>query len=181
MDCSFLLESSPKSTRGPKPFGLLGLGDGISPLLRRRFIIGHSFTSTSSTSPLLWEHFSLELYLQWYVEFVTAPICEIIRLQTGTTLLVALPLGALLCFFNLLGVRTFSRGEVDIFSSCQKLVPDESNNSLLSKQSSTVLWLTQHRIHPDPYLRACVRSTRRESLSPRPRSIKTRTPWYALA
>jgi hypothetical protein len=35
-------------------------------------------------------------------------------LQTGTTLLVALPLGALLCFFNLLGVRTFSRGEVCI-------------------------------------------------------------------
>ncbi|KDR67788.1 hypothetical protein GALMADRAFT_105450 [Galerina marginata CBS 339.88] len=31
---------------------------------------------------------------------------------TGTTLLVALPLGALLCFFDLLGARAFSRGEL---------------------------------------------------------------------
>ncbi|KAF6744914.1 hypothetical protein DFP72DRAFT_927148 [Ephemerocybe angulata] len=31
---------------------------------------------------------------------------------TGTTLLVALPLGALLCFLNLLGARTFARGEL---------------------------------------------------------------------
>ncbi|KAJ6616632.1 hypothetical protein B0H10DRAFT_1378656 [Mycena sp. CBHHK59/15] len=31
---------------------------------------------------------------------------------TGTTLLMALPLGALLCFFNLLGARAFSRGEL---------------------------------------------------------------------
>ncbi|KAJ7057699.1 hypothetical protein C8F01DRAFT_321038 [Mycena amicta] len=31
---------------------------------------------------------------------------------TGTTLLVALPLGALLCFCNLVGVRTFSRAEL---------------------------------------------------------------------
>ncbi|RXW12351.1 hypothetical protein EST38_g13503 [Candolleomyces aberdarensis] len=31
---------------------------------------------------------------------------------TGTTLLVALPLGALLCFLNLLGARAFSRGEL---------------------------------------------------------------------
>ena len=33
-------------------------------------------------------------------------------LQAGTTLLVALPLGAVLCFFNLLGARAFSRGEL---------------------------------------------------------------------
>lgn len=31
---------------------------------------------------------------------------------TGTTTLVALPLGAVLCFFDLLGARTFSRGEL---------------------------------------------------------------------
>ncbi|KAJ2932258.1 hypothetical protein H1R20_g4810, partial [Candolleomyces eurysporus] len=31
---------------------------------------------------------------------------------SGTTLLVALPLGALLCFLNLLGARAFSRGEL---------------------------------------------------------------------
>ncbi|KAJ3506014.1 hypothetical protein NLJ89_g7109 [Agrocybe chaxingu] len=31
---------------------------------------------------------------------------------TGTTLLVALPLGAVLCFFDLLGARAFSRGEL---------------------------------------------------------------------
>jgi hypothetical protein len=33
-------------------------------------------------------------------------------IQTGTTLLVALPLGAVLCFFDLLGARAFSRGEL---------------------------------------------------------------------
>ncbi|XP_006457221.1 hypothetical protein AGABI2DRAFT_196037 [Agaricus bisporus var. bisporus H97] len=32
----------------------------------------------------------------------------------GTTLLMALPLGAVLCFFNLLGARAFSRGELAI-------------------------------------------------------------------
>lgn len=31
---------------------------------------------------------------------------------TGTTLLIALPLGALLCFLNLLGARAFARGEL---------------------------------------------------------------------
>ncbi|KAF9526886.1 hypothetical protein CPB83DRAFT_857152 [Crepidotus variabilis] len=31
---------------------------------------------------------------------------------SGTTLLVALPIGAVLCFFNLLGARAFSRGEL---------------------------------------------------------------------
>ncbi|KAF8634305.1 hypothetical protein AX17_004257 [Amanita inopinata Kibby_2008] len=31
---------------------------------------------------------------------------------TGTTLLMALPLGAVLCFLNLLGARTFARGEL---------------------------------------------------------------------
>ncbi|KDQ49159.1 hypothetical protein JAAARDRAFT_43079 [Jaapia argillacea MUCL 33604] len=33
---------------------------------------------------------------------------------TGTTLLMALPLGAVLCFFNLLGARTLARGELAI-------------------------------------------------------------------
>ncbi|KAJ4490966.1 hypothetical protein J3R30DRAFT_163628 [Lentinula aciculospora] len=33
---------------------------------------------------------------------------------TGTTLLIALPLGAILCFFNLLGARAFSRAELFI-------------------------------------------------------------------
>lgn len=32
--------------------------------------------------------------------------------QTGTTLLMALPLGILLSFFDLLGARAFARGEV---------------------------------------------------------------------
>jgi len=32
--------------------------------------------------------------------------------QTGTTTLLALPLGAILCFLNLLGARAFSRGEL---------------------------------------------------------------------
>jgi hypothetical protein len=35
---------------------------------------------------------------------------------TGTTLLMALPLGAVLCFLNLLGARTFSRGELALQS-----------------------------------------------------------------
>lgn len=33
---------------------------------------------------------------------------------TGTTLLIALPLGALLCFLNLLGARVFARGELGL-------------------------------------------------------------------
>ncbi|KAG2756268.1 hypothetical protein P692DRAFT_20826378 [Suillus brevipes Sb2] len=33
---------------------------------------------------------------------------------TGTTLLIALPLGALLCFLNLLGARAFARGELGL-------------------------------------------------------------------
>ncbi|KAF5346698.1 hypothetical protein D9756_010368 [Leucocoprinus leucothites] len=33
---------------------------------------------------------------------------------TGATLLMALPLGAVLCFFNLLGARTFARGELSL-------------------------------------------------------------------
>ena len=32
--------------------------------------------------------------------------------QTGTTLLIALPLGAVICWFNLAGARAFARGEV---------------------------------------------------------------------
>ena len=37
-------------------------------------------------------------------------------LQTGTTLMIALPLGTVLCFFDLLGARAFSRGEVSLAS-----------------------------------------------------------------
>ena len=36
-------------------------------------------------------------------------------LQTGTTLMIALPLGTVLCFFDLLGARAFSRGEVSSY------------------------------------------------------------------
>ncbi|KAF8907944.1 hypothetical protein CPB84DRAFT_1768228 [Gymnopilus junonius] len=36
---------------------------------------------------------------------------------TGTTLLIALPLGAVLCFFDLLGARAFSRGELALQTS----------------------------------------------------------------
>jgi hypothetical protein len=35
-------------------------------------------------------------------------------LQLGTILLVALPLGAVLCFFDLLGARALARGEVSV-------------------------------------------------------------------
>lgn len=35
-------------------------------------------------------------------------------LQAGTTLLMALPLGAGLCFLDLLGARVFARGEVSL-------------------------------------------------------------------
>jgi hypothetical protein len=41
-------------------------------------------------------------------------ISYICSFQAGTTLLMALPLGAFLCFFNLLGARAFSRGELAI-------------------------------------------------------------------
>ncbi|KII83698.1 hypothetical protein PLICRDRAFT_58167 [Plicaturopsis crispa FD-325 SS-3] len=36
---------------------------------------------------------------------------------TGTTLLIALPLGAVLCFFDLLGARAFARGELALQSA----------------------------------------------------------------
>ncbi|KAF8166360.1 hypothetical protein K438DRAFT_1984407 [Mycena galopus ATCC 62051] len=73
--------------------------------------------------------------------FALAAFLFAVVFTVETTLLVALPLGALLCFFNLFGVRTFSRGEV-------------------------LLSLTQHRIRLDPYSPACVRSTRPASPFP---------------
>ncbi|KAJ7354433.1 hypothetical protein DFH08DRAFT_738490 [Mycena albidolilacea] len=52
------------------------------------------------------------LYVINFPFALAAFLFAVIFTVTGTTLLVALPLGALLCFFNLLGVRTFSRGEL---------------------------------------------------------------------
>ncbi|KAJ7751568.1 hypothetical protein B0H14DRAFT_2981160 [Mycena olivaceomarginata] len=55
------------------------------------------------------------LFHLYFINFpfaLAAFLFAVIFTVTGTTLLVALPLGALLCFFNLLGVRTFSRGEL---------------------------------------------------------------------
>jgi hypothetical protein len=40
--------------------------------------------------------------------------CTLVVPQLGTILLVALPLGAVLCFFDLLGARALARGEVRI-------------------------------------------------------------------
>lgn len=37
-------------------------------------------------------------------------------LQTGTTTLMALPLGAVLCFLDLLGARVLARGEASLAS-----------------------------------------------------------------
>ncbi|KAJ7034031.1 hypothetical protein C8F04DRAFT_957007 [Mycena alexandri] len=52
------------------------------------------------------------LYVVNFPFALAAFLFSVVFTVTGTTLLVALPLGALLCFFNLLGVRTFSRGEL---------------------------------------------------------------------
>ncbi|KAF7357981.1 hypothetical protein MVEN_00845100 [Mycena venus] len=52
------------------------------------------------------------LYVLNFPFALAAFLFGVVFTVTGTTLLVALPLGALLCFFNLLGVRTFSRGEL---------------------------------------------------------------------
>ncbi|KAJ7466900.1 hypothetical protein FB451DRAFT_1259464 [Mycena latifolia] len=52
------------------------------------------------------------LYVVNFPFALAAFLFTVVFTVTGTTLLMALPLGALLCFFNLLGVRTFSRGEL---------------------------------------------------------------------
>ncbi|KAJ6526931.1 hypothetical protein DFH09DRAFT_1187159 [Mycena vulgaris] len=52
------------------------------------------------------------LYIVNFPFALAAFLFAVVFTVTGTTLLMALPLGALLCFFNLLGVRTFSRGEL---------------------------------------------------------------------
>ncbi|KAJ7090861.1 hypothetical protein B0H15DRAFT_778846 [Mycena belliarum] len=52
------------------------------------------------------------LYVVNFPFALAAFLFAVVFTVTGTTLLVAVPLGALLCFFNLLGVRTFSRGEL---------------------------------------------------------------------
>ncbi|KAJ7860327.1 hypothetical protein B0H13DRAFT_2237388 [Mycena leptocephala] len=52
------------------------------------------------------------LYVINFPFALAAFLFTVVFTVTGTTLLMALPLGALLCFFNLLGVRTFSRGEL---------------------------------------------------------------------
>jgi hypothetical protein len=42
------------------------------------------------------------------VAFLLSPFIR----QTGTALLITLPLGAVLCFFDLLGARALAKGEV---------------------------------------------------------------------
>ncbi|KAJ6594684.1 hypothetical protein B0H19DRAFT_1216128 [Mycena capillaripes] len=54
----------------------------------------------------------LHLYVLNFPFALAAFLFTVVFTVTGTTLLVALPLGALLCFFNLLGVRAFARGEL---------------------------------------------------------------------
>ncbi|KAJ7131609.1 hypothetical protein C8R46DRAFT_1141019 [Mycena filopes] len=65
--------------------------------------------------PLRRKVYYLSLFHLYVVNFpfaLAAFLFTVVFTVTGTTLLVALPLGALLCFFNLLGVRTFARGEL---------------------------------------------------------------------
>ncbi|KAJ7502585.1 hypothetical protein B0H11DRAFT_1907145 [Mycena galericulata] len=52
------------------------------------------------------------LYVLNFPFALAAFLYVLVLTVTGTTLLMALPLGALLCFFNLLGARVFSRGEL---------------------------------------------------------------------
>ncbi|KAJ7238527.1 hypothetical protein B0H12DRAFT_1137466 [Mycena haematopus] len=52
------------------------------------------------------------LYVINFPFALAAFLFAVVFTVTGTTLLVALPIGALLCFFNLFGVRAFSRAEL---------------------------------------------------------------------
>ncbi|KAJ7211087.1 hypothetical protein C8J57DRAFT_1400015 [Mycena rebaudengoi] len=54
----------------------------------------------------------LHLYVINFPYALAAFLFTVVFTVTGTTLLMALPLGALLCFFNLIGVRALARGEL---------------------------------------------------------------------
>jgi len=57
---------------------------------------------------------------------------------TGTTLLIALPLGAVICWFNLVGARAFARGEISLqtyFHGPLSIQPPNPPNPIFSRPS----------------------------------------------
>ncbi|KAJ3980680.1 hypothetical protein F5890DRAFT_1419143 [Lentinula detonsa] len=65
------------------------------------------------TRPVYWRSLT-HLVLVNFPFALAAWVYLFVFTVTGTTLLIALPLGAILCFFNLLGARAFSRAEIFI-------------------------------------------------------------------
>ncbi|KAJ3711457.1 hypothetical protein DFJ43DRAFT_1228483 [Lentinula guzmanii] len=65
------------------------------------------------TRPVYWRSLT-HLVLVNFPFALAAWVYLFVFTVTGTTLLIALPLGAILCFFNLLGARAFSRAELFI-------------------------------------------------------------------
>ncbi|KAJ3749699.1 hypothetical protein DFH05DRAFT_1477997 [Lentinula detonsa] len=63
------------------------------------------------TRPVYWRSLT-HLVLVNFPFALAAWVYLFVFTLTGTTLLIALPLGAILCFFNLLGARAFSRAEI---------------------------------------------------------------------
>ncbi|KAJ3983759.1 hypothetical protein F5890DRAFT_145074 [Lentinula detonsa] len=63
------------------------------------------------TRPVYWRSLT-HLVLVNFPFALAAWVYLFVFTVTGTTLLIALPLGAILCFFNLLGARAFSRAEL---------------------------------------------------------------------
>ncbi|KAJ3749674.1 hypothetical protein DFH05DRAFT_1533392 [Lentinula detonsa] len=68
------------------------------------------------TRPVYWRSLT-HLVLVNFPFALAAWVYLFVFTVTGTTLLIALPLGAILCFFNLLGARAFSRAEVSFVHS----------------------------------------------------------------
>ena len=111
--------------------------------------------------------------------------------QLGTILLVALPLGAVLCFFDLLGARALARGEVRTMSLFLTLI-FPTPGSTPSRRAASYRWpyrapsMARWHIHlraiNTPYSLAfgCRRpkkSRRGWYLGTSGRSIATRSPW----
>ena len=99
---------------------------------------------------------------------------EYLSFQAGTTLLMALPLGAVLCFFNLLGARAFARGEVLVHLLFQ-LDPTDSIHAAQPADpvplpaSIPPALSSPPNFHPHPRC-SCRRSRKRGGVSWRPGS-----------
>ncbi|KAF5373375.1 hypothetical protein D9757_009751 [Collybiopsis confluens] len=85
----------------------------LTPRRRSGFFSLHSWKLyfRPLSKPVYWRSFT-HLVLLNFPFALGAWVYLFVFTVTGTTLLIALPLGAILCFFNLLGARTFARAEL---------------------------------------------------------------------